>query len=351
MENFDARWESLRRQPRRWLITGVAGFIGSHLLETLLRLGQTVTGLDNFRTGRRANLEDVERRVGAEAWRRFHFHEADITRPPEVNAVFATGRPELVLHQAALGSVPESLADPVSTHAVNVSGFVHVLEAARAAGVERVVYASSSAVYGDAGETPAREGHEGRPLSPYGLSKALDEDYAALWSRCYGLNVVGLRYFNVFGPRQDPAGAYAAVIPRWIDALFAGRSVEIFGDGETSRDFCPVANVVEANLRAATTTMASGQEQRVFNIGLGRATTLNQLAEALRAEVGRRFAPARESAPRYGETRPGDVRHSCADIQAARSRLGFAPVQSLEGGLAETVAWFDSARPTQVGRN
>jgi UDP-N-acetylglucosamine 4-epimerase len=324
---------------RRWLLTGVAGFIGSHLLEYLLRHGQEVVGLDNLSTGHRANLDDVRSRLSEGDWKRFQFVEGDITREQDVAR--AMEGVELVLHQAALGSVPKSIEDPLSTHASNVTGFVHILNHARLAGVKRVVYASSSAVYGDAEDLPAREDRIGRPLSPYAVSKRMNEQYAEVFERCYGLVSVGLRYFNVFGPRQDPQGAYAAVIPRWIAALLKHREVEIYGDGETSRDFCHVDNIVHANVLAATADLPSSGP-RVFNVGLGRATSLNELFQSLRAEAARLDPSVAKTEAARRPFREGDIRHSCADAGRIRDVLGFAPVKEVAQGLAETVRWFAS---------
>jgi UDP-N-acetylglucosamine 4-epimerase len=329
--------DALLSRPARWLVTGAAGFIGSHLLETLLRHDQTVVGLDNLSTGHRRNLDDVQSRVTAEQWGRFEFREGDITRLEEVAAAIPGCR--YVLHQAALGSVPLSLEQPITTHASNVTGFVHLLDAARSAGVARVVYASSSAVYGDCNELPAREDRIGAPLSPYALSKWMDEAYAAIFERCYGLLSVGLRYFNVCGPRQDPAGAYAAVIPKWIDALVKGQGVDIHGDGTTTRDFCPVENVVEANVRAALIELPA-DAPRVFNVGLGAETSLNELYQRLHQAVGPPALGGSPASPRYGPARPGDVRYSRADVSQARRWLGFEGRRSLEDSLVETVVWF-----------
>lgn len=331
--DFEARLST----RARWLVTGVAGFIGSHLLETLLGRDQQVIGLDNLCTGHRSNLDDVQARVTADQWARFEFREGDILQRGEVG--LAMRGCDYVLHQAALGSVPLSLEQPVTTHASNVTGFIHILEEARAAGVRRIVYASSSAVYGDCAELPAREDRIGAPLSPYAVSKWMDEEYAAVFARCYGTQAIGLRYFNVCGPRQDPAGAYAAVIPKWIHALVNGLPVEINGDGETTRDFCPVENVVEANLRAALFELPA-EAPRVFNVGLGAETSLNHLYRTLRrwTDAGQPDAPARE--PRYGPPRPGDVRYSRADVAQARRWLGFEGERSLEDSLEATVRWF-----------
>lgn len=331
--------------PRRWCVTGVAGFIGSHLLEHLLRADQWVSGLDNFSTGSRANLDDVRKRVSPDQWARFRFVEGDITRGSDLTEVMDGA--ERVLHQAALGSVPQSIEDPAATHAANVTGTLQVLAAARTAKVGRVVYASSSAVYGDATDLPAREDHIGQPLSPYALSKRVGEQYAAVFERCYGLPTLGLRYFNVFGPRQDPAGPYAAVIPRWIDALLRDRPAEIYGDGETSRDFCHVSNVVQANLLAATIALPP-EAPRVFNIGLGGATSLSQLFAMLRHETTRIHPGAAGAEAVHRPFREGDVRHSRADIERAGRWLGYHPVKGVSAGLAETVDWF-SARGSHPG--
>jgi UDP-N-acetylglucosamine 4-epimerase len=324
-------------QRHRWFVTGVAGFIGSHLLEGLLRKDHCVTGVDNFSAGHRANLDDVRRRVSAEQWARFDMLTADITEPGQFTDRVRGA--DFVLHHAALGSVPRSIEEPIATHATNVTGFLNVLLAARDAGVRRVVYASSSAVYGDCAELPAVEDRIGRPLSPYAASKAMNEEYAAVFERCYGITSIGLRYFNVFGPRQDPDGAYAAVIPRWIDALLKDRPPEIYGDGETSRDFCHVDNVVEANLIAATAPL-NDKAPRVYNVGLGRATSLNELFDLLRRETARFHRPAGDAKARYLDFRTGDVRQSRADIGRIQRELGFRALKEVEAGLSETVEWF-----------
>ncbi|MEZ4240577.1 MAG: NAD-dependent epimerase/dehydratase family protein [Myxococcota bacterium] len=309
-----------------WLVTGAAGFIGSHLVQALLARGETVRGLDDLSTGRRSNLEAIAQSPGAE---RFAFVEGDI-RDWGVCAAAMAGV-ERVLHQAALGSVPRSIADPRPTHEVNVDGFVNVALAAAEAKVAGFVYASSSSVYGDSDRLPKREGEEGRPLSPYAASKAADEVLAQGYASAFGLRAVGLRYFNVVGPRQDPRGAYAAVVPRWLAQLAAGEAPVIFGDGETSRDFCPVANVVQANLLAAEAPDAA--VGRAFNVGLGDRTTLLQLYTLLRDGMAARGAPCAGLEPRFDAFRPGDVRHSLADTSALREALGWAPTVSLAQGL------------------
>lgn len=330
----------LQGASRRWLVTGAAGFIGSHLVERLLALGQEVVGFDNFSTGRRSNLDDVRACVGDEAWGRFTLVEADIRDPGACRA--AAEGVQHVLHQAALGSVPRSIREPVATFAANVEGFVQVLEAARAASCRSVVYASSSSVYGDHPALPKREPELGRPLSPYAASKRCDEVLAAAWSGSYALPITGLRYFNVVGPRQDPEGAYAAVVPRWIAELATGRAPTIFGDGETSRDFCPVANVVQANLLAAVSPPASGEG--VFNIALGGRTTLNELFGLLRDGMAALGAPCAGIDARHEDFRPGDIRHSLADIARARTELGYEPDVGLAEALRETMAWFWTRR-------
>lgn len=334
-----SRWEDVRAQlrerPRLWLVTGAAGFIGSHLVEELLRLGQRVRGLDDFSTGSRANLEDVRARAGGERAAAFDFVEGDV-RSADACAAACAGAP-LVLHQAALGSVPRSIADPATSFGANVVGFANLLEAARSAGCERFVYASSSSVYGDHPGLPKREAEIGDPLSPYAATKRLDEVWANVYFRAYEMPVVGLRYFNVFGPRQDPEGPYAAVIPRWIETLLAGARPAIYGDGETSRDFCPVANVVQANLLAALAPdEALGQ---AFNVALGGRTSLNELFTEIRDGLAALGADCASVEPRYEDFRAGDVRHSLADLSAIRSALGYAPDVDFAAGVRVTLEW------------
>jgi UDP-N-acetylglucosamine 4-epimerase len=334
---FAAACEELAGRPRRWLVTGAAGFIGSHLVETLLRLGQEVVALDNFATGFARNLDEIAAAVGEQAWKRFRFIEGDIADLAACRA--ACRGAELVLHQAALGSVPRSLADPLATHAANASGFLNVLVAARDAGVQRFVYAASSSTYGDEPSLPKTEGRIGRPLSPYAVTKYLNELYAEVFARSYGSEVIGLRYFNVFGARQDPEGAYAAVIPRWFRALLCGEPVAIYGDGETSRDFCYVANAVQANLLAALVARAEALNQ-VYNVAVGERTSLRELFELLRSLVAQGQPAAARAEPAYGEFRAGDVRHSQADISKARGLLGYEPTHGVREGLAECLPWY-----------
>lgn len=320
----------------RWLVTGAAGFIGSNLVETLLRHGQQVRAIDNLATGHRRNVDDVRRVVGPAA-SRLEFIEADITDPQACAAMVADV--DFVLHQAALGSVPRSLAEPVASFRANVDGFVQLLDAARRAGVRRFVYASSSSVYGDSPTLPKVEARTGRVLSPYAATKAADELIADVFARSYGLECVGLRYFNVFGPRQDPDGAYAAVIPRWAMALLRGEPVTINGDGVTSRDFCYVANAVQANIRAALTGHLPGPHE-VYNVAVGAQTSLLELFALLRNALARVDARIATCEPVFGPFRGGDVRHSLADVGKARAELGYEPTHTIAAGMVETLDWY-----------
>lgn len=337
MSAFAACRERLRTTPKRWLVTGVAGFIGSNLLEELLRLGQPVVGLDNFATGKRANLEDVRAQVGEAAWANFSFIEGDIRELEHCRA--ACAGIDYVLHQAALGSVPRSIDDPLTTNAANVTGSLNMLLAARDAGVKRFVYAASSSTYGDHPGLPKVEGTIGRPLSPYAVTKYVNELYAEVFGRCYGLESIGLRYFNVFGRRQDPDGAYAAVIPRWVAALLRGEPVYINGSGETSRDFCHVANAVQANLLAATSTDPQAVNQ-VFNVAVHAQTDLNTLYEKLRSRLQPLRPELAAARPVYREFRKGDVLHSLAHIGKAGRLLGYAPSHTIDQGLDEALPWY-----------
>jgi UDP-N-acetylglucosamine 4-epimerase len=328
---------ALRAQPRRWLITGSAGFIGSHLLEALLRMEQRVISLDNFATGHRHNLEEVRARVGEAAWRRHEFVEGDIVDAATCRSVCRGV--DIVLHQAALGSVPRSIADPLATHAANATGFINLLVAAKDAGAHRFVYAASSSTYGDHPGLPKVEDVIGRPLSPYAATKYLNELYADVFARCYGTEAIGLRYFNVFGPRQDPDGPYAAVIPRWARAMLAQQACTINGDGETSRDFCYIDNAVQANLRAAIVAQPAALNQ-VYNVAVGERTTLNELHRHLAEAVSARRPGLFIAPPTYAEFRAGDVRHSQAEVGKARRLLGYAPAYDLRAGLREAVAWY-----------
>ncbi|KKC23824.1 SDR family oxidoreductase [Sphingomonas sp. SRS2] len=327
--------QTLASSSAHWLISGAAGFIGSHLVETLLRAGQSVRGIDNFATGHRSNLDDIHDKVGAEAWSRFAFIEGDI-RDRAACAAAVDGI-DHVLHQAALGSVPRSIADPLTSHNVNATGFANMIDAARLAGVKSFVYASSSSVYGDEPNLPKVEERIGRVLSPYALTKLHNELYAEVYRRSYGFGSVGLRYFNVFGPRQDPNGAYAAVIPRWTAAMIAGDDVIINGDGETSRDFCFVANAVQANLRAAL--FGPVGEAIALNVAVGDRTSLNQLFALLRDGLAA-GGIGYDRKPAYVDFRAGDVRHSLADIGSAARQIGYQPTHRLAEGLHEALPWY-----------
>ncbi len=341
---YDRLKSALAAAPRTWLLTGVAGFIGSNLLEQLLQLDQFVVGLDNFSTGRQENLDEVRLAVGSEKWARARIIEGDIRELACCRE--ACQGVDLILHQAALGSVPRSLANPVSTHESNVNGFINLLEAARQARVLRLVYASSSSVYGDNPVLPKVEDRIGQPLSPYAATKVVDEIYAGVFARAYGLACIGLRYFNVFGPRQDPEGAYAAVIPRWIAALLEGRPVQIHGDGETSRDFSYIENIVQANLLAANTDHPDALNQ-VFNIAVGETTTLNELFGMIQKALGPIDA-AVPAQPVYDQFRPGDVRHSHANITKARRLLGYCPTHRVAQGLELSMPWYRRKLETAV---
>jgi len=329
--------ERLTAQPLRWLVTGSAGFIGSHLVQRLLELDQAVVGLDNFATGHRRNLDDVRAQVSAERWGRHRFVEADIRDAGACR--LACRGVDVVLHQAALGSVPRSIADPLATHGSNVDGFLNVLVAARDAGVRRFVYATSSSVYGDHPALPKVEDTIGRPLSPYAATKLVNELYAEVFARCYAVQAIGLRYFNIFGARQDPDGAYAAVVPRWVRAMIVGEPVVINGDGETSRDFCYIDNAVQANILAATTDDPDAIGG-VYNVAVDERTSLNRLFHLLRDAVASRLPRAADAVPVFADFRPGDVRHSQADIGRARRMLGYAPTHRLADGIEAAIPWY-----------
>ena len=333
--NYQDALTRLLQEPRKWLVTGCAGFIGSNLLETLLRHGQTVVGLDNFATGHRHNLDDVRVQVGEQNWARFRFVEGDIRHLDTCRQ--ALEGTQLVLHQAALGSVPRSLADPITSNAVNIDGFLNMLVAARDAGVKAFVYAASSSTYGDHPGLPKVEDRIGRPLSPYAVTKFVNELYADVFARSYGFSSIGLRYFNVFGKRQDPNGAYAAVIPKWIAAMIRGEDVVINGDGETSADFCFIENVVQANILSAL-----AQEQgvnQVYNVAVNARTSLNQLFDILvRTLADNDVVYAKK--PVYRDFRAGDVRHSQADVSKAARLLGYQPTHTILQGLQAAMPWY-----------
>ncbi|MEP5568707.1 MAG: NAD-dependent epimerase/dehydratase family protein [Halioglobus sp.] len=334
-----SRYENVKHQlltnPTTWLVTGVAGFIGSNLLETLLKLDQTVIGLDNFATGYPRNLKEVRSLVSTLQWERFKFIEGDIRNLEDCQAACEGARH--VLHQAALGSVPRSIKDPITTNSVNIGGFLNMLVAARDAKVESFTYAASSSTYGDHPALPKVEENIGNPLSPYAVTKYVNELYADVFARSYGFETIGLRYFNVFGQRQDPNGAYAAVIPRWIAAMITKDEVTINGNGETSRDFCFIDNVVQANLLAATADPQAKNE--VFNIAVGDRTTLNELFDALKDALQKNGLEPTQKA-NYGEFREGDVRHSQADISKAKSLLGYTPFFNIFSGISGAIDWY-----------
>ncbi len=333
---YESMQAQLRQAPQTWLVTGAAGFIGSNLVEALLRLDQRVVGLDNFATGHRRNLDEVQGLVTPAQWARFTFIEGDI-RDLATCQRSCSGI-DRVLHEAALGSVPRSVADPITSNEVNIGGFLNVLVAARDAGVKRFVYAASSSTYGDHPALPKVEDVIGKPLSPYAVTKYVNELYADVFSRAYGVPSIGLRYFNVFGARQDPNGAYAAVIPRWIAALIRGDIVQINGDGETSRDFCYIDNVVQANLLAAMVDDPAAVNQ-IYNVAVGDRTTLNSLFDQLRTLLGKPEAQAD-----HRDFRVGDVRHSLADIGKARTLLGYEPTDRIGDGLRKAMGWYLGSR-------
>ncbi len=340
MNRYHQVKEILKAQPRTWLVTGVAGFIGSHLLERLLLLDQRVIGLDNFATGHRRNLEEVSGLVEQKQWARFSFIEGDIRDLDSCKR--ACEGVDHVLHQAALGSVPRSLADPISTNSTNITGFLNMLVAARDAEVKSFTYAASSSTYGNHPALPKVEANIGTPLSPYAVTKYVNELYADVFARSYDFTTIGLRYFNVFGRRQDPNGAYAAVIPKWTSALIAGEPIFINGDGETSRDFCYVANAVQANILASVAMDPEARNQ-VYNVAVGDRTTLNQLYGLLRDGL-MAIGVSKEVQPTYRDFRAGDVRHSQADVSKARRLLGYEPSHNLKQGLDEALSWYTNLR-------
>ncbi|MCG9563282.1 NAD-dependent epimerase/dehydratase family protein [Vibrio chagasii] len=335
MTKYKQIQQELLTSPKTWLVTGVAGFIGSNLLEKLLKLNQTVVGLDNFATGYQHNLDEVKSLVSEEQWSRFKFMEGDIREPKACQQ--AVQGVDYVLHQAALGSVPRSIADPLTTNAANISGFVNMLDAAKEEGVSSFTYAASSSTYGDHPALPKVEENIGSPLSPYAVTKYVNELYAGVYARTYGFKTIGLRYFNVFGPRQDPNGAYAAVIPKWTASMIKGDEVYINGDGETSRDFCYIENTVQMNILAAKASDEA--KDNVYNVALGDRTTLNELyysiQNALKA-IGSNLADS----PTYRDFRVGDVRHSQANIDKAKLKLGYIPEYRIQDGILKAMPWY-----------
>ena len=337
MLTYAQRQLALKENPKTWLITGVAGFIGSNLLETLLSLDQNVTGLDNFSTGFQHNLDEVEQLVSPEQWQRFNFIAGDICSIDDCRA--ACMGVDYVLHQAALGSVPRSIVDPITTNANNISGFLNMLVAARDAGVTQLVYAASSSTYGDHPDLPKKEDVIGNPLSPYAVTKLVNELYSSVFARTYDFNPIGLRYFNIFGQRQDPDGAYAAVIPTLFAALLTNEEVFINGDGETSRDFCFIDNCVQANIMAATVEKPDASNQ-VYNVAFGERTSLTELFMLIKDRVTPIYPDAGKAEPTYRDFRAGDVRHSLADISKAREMIGYSPDYSISEGLNRAAQWY-----------
>jgi UDP-N-acetylglucosamine 4-epimerase len=337
MSKYQEAQAYLLTHQHHWLITGVAGFIGSNLLETLLSLNQKVTGLDNFSTGHQRNLDEVQALLAPECWQNFNFIQGDIRQLSDCKKV-CTGV-DYVLHHAALGSVPRSIEDPILTNENNISGFLNMLLAGRDAGVKRFIYAASSSTYGDHPALPKVENLTGKPLSPYAVTKYVNELYADVFARCYGTSSIGLRYFNIFGPRQDPNGAYAAVIPLWIAALIRNKPLYILGDGETSRDFTFVDNAVQANLLAALANKPEASNQ-VYNIAINDRTSLNQLYQILHTQLLVQFPHLEYHSPEYRNFREGDVRHSQADISKARELIGYDPTHNITEGLKKSMAWY-----------
>ncbi|TFW22765.1 Vi polysaccharide biosynthesis UDP-N-acetylglucosaminuronic acid C-4 epimerase TviC [Massilia arenosa] len=337
MSKYNDIQQHLQGHRSHWLVTGAAGFIGSNLVETLLKLGQRVTGLDNFATGHRHNLDQVRELVGNAAWANFDFIEGDIRNLDDCHK--ACAGVDYVLHQAALGSVSRSIVDPITTNETNINGFLNMLVAARDAKVKRFVFAASSSTYGDHPGLPKVEDKIGKPLSPYAVTKYVNELYADVFARTYGIQTIGLRYFNVFGRRQDPNGAYAAVIPQWVAALIRNQPLKINGDGETSRDFCYIDNVIQANILAATAESPEAVNQ-VYNVALGGRTTLNQLYRMMADLLQDRFPHVASHTPVYADFRAGDIRHSQADIGKAETLLGYAPTHRIAEGLKEAMDWY-----------
>jgi UDP-N-acetylglucosamine 4-epimerase len=338
MSQYQTVCEQLKQTPKTWLVTGVAGFIGSNLLETLLKLNQKVVGLDNFATGHQHNLDEVQGLVAAEQWSNFTFYKGDIRNFEDCQK--ACTSVDYVLHEAALGSVPRSIADPVTTNGTNISGFLNMLTAARDAEVKSFTYAASSSTYGDHPALPKVEENIGNPLSPYAVTKYVNELYANVFARTYGFKTIGLRYFNVFGKRQDPNGAYAAVIPKWTAAMIAGEDVFINGDGETSRDFCFIENTVQANILAATTENNEAKDQ-VYNVAVGDRTTLNDLFNAIQTALAENGVNYNKDAV-YREFRAGDVRHSQASIDKIKKLLGYKPQFVISQGIDQAMPWYIS---------
>jgi UDP-N-acetylglucosamine 4-epimerase len=339
MSRYNEIKTELLKSPKIWLVTGVAGFIGSNLLETLLKLNQKVVGLDSFATGHQRNLDEVKSLVSDDQWNNFNFIEGDIRNAQDCEQALMHNDTavDYVLHQAALGSVPRSIADPITTNAANITGFLTMLQAAKEAQVKSFTYAASSSTYGDHPALPKIEENIGKPLSPYAVTKYVNELYAGVYAKTYGFKTIGLRYFNVFGQRQDPDGAYAAVIPKWTASMVKGEEVFINGDGETSRDFCFIENTVQMNILAATAPDEAKDE--VYNVAVGDRTTLNELYEAIQLALQQNDIEA-TSAPTYQDFRAGDVRHSQADVSKAVNNLGYQPEFRILEGIAKAMPWY-----------
>lgn len=337
MSKYKESLQQLNNEPKRWLITGVAGFIGSNLLETLLKNNQLVVGLDNFSTGHQHNLDQVRQIVSDEQWKNFTFINGDICVLDTCKK--ACEGVDYVLHQAALGSVPRSIDDPITTNQNNLDGYLNMLVAARDAKVKRMVYAASSSTYGDHPDLPKVEDKIGNPLSPYAVTKLVNELYAKVFARTYDFKTIGLRYFNIFGQRQDPDGAYAAVVPKWVASMIANESVYINGDGETSRDFCYIDNAVQANILAATAKNPEASNE-VYNVAVGDRTTLNDLFEAIRSGLSNKYEHLNDFKPTYRDFRAGDVRHSLADISKANTLLGYEPSHRIGEGIKVALDWY-----------
>jgi len=336
MNNFLEACKNLEKNPKKWLITGVAGFIGSNILEKLLSLNQNVVGLDNLDTGSLENLNEVQSKVGDKLWKNFSFVNGDICDPKICNS--CCEEVEIVLHQAALGSVPRSIENPTKTNRVNIEGFLNILEASKNSGISNFVYAASSSTYGDHPALPKKEDHIGKPLSPYAVTKYVNELYAEVYKRTYNFNSIGLRYFNVFGPRQSPEGAYSAVIPRWVSSVILDKEINIFGDGETSRDFCYIENVVQANILAATSANKEAINQ-IYNVAMNDSTSLNSLFKIIIQNL-KALHIDYSLEPKYSDFRKGDVRHSMADINKAKDLLGYSPEFSLKEGIKKAMPWY-----------
>ncbi|MEE9337048.1 MAG: NAD-dependent epimerase/dehydratase family protein [Methylococcaceae bacterium] len=336
MTQYEKVKAELQKKPKKWLITGVAGFIGSNLLETLLKLDQTIVGLDSFVTGHQYNLDEVQGEVSEEQWQRFTMIKGDIRNLEDCNK--AVKDIDYVLHQAALGSVPRSIEDPITTNQANLDGFLNMLVAARDEKVESFTYAASSSTYGDHPALPKVEENIGKPLSPYAVTKVVNELYADVFAKTYGFKAIGLRYFNIFGKRQDPEGAYAAVVPKWVASLLNSETVYINGDGETSRDFCYIENTIQMNILGATAPDEAKNE--VYNVAVGGRTTLNDLFTAIQNGLIKHNSGLKTIEPSYRDFRAGDVRHSQADISKAENKLGYTPSHTITEGLEEALDWY-----------